>query len=112
MAAAPAMDVLLQVSRNPDCEAKERAVELVDGGDNAGAVTTLRATIAELRQKGLDEQFEIAEEVGSWKHFVERIERRQFDTTSRKEMRDQSYQAQAAGRAESGATGSWRRLGA
>lgn len=55
---------------------------------------------ADLRQHSLDEHFEIAEERAQLEHFAERLERRQFDSTSRKEMRDQSYQARMRSRAD------------
>ncbi|HKD75966.1 MAG TPA: VWA domain-containing protein, partial [Ktedonobacterales bacterium] len=100
MAAAPATDVVLQISRIRIAKAKDTAIELVDRGDTTTAAQTLRQICADLCQQGLDEQFEIAEEIAQLEHFAERIERRQFDSTSRKEMRDQSYQARMRGRAD------------
>lgn len=100
MGAAPATDVILQISRVRIARAKDTAIEQADAGNAAGAVQTLRQAVADLRAKGLDEQFEIAEEIAQLEHFTERIERRQFDAASRKEMRDQSYQARARGRAD------------
>ncbi len=100
MAAAPATDVVLQISRIRIAKAKDTAIELADGGDVTTAAQTLRQVIADLRRQGLDEQFEIAEEIAQLEHFAERLERHQFDGASRKEMRDQSYQARTRSRAD------------
>lgn len=100
MTATPATDVVLQISRIRIAKAKDTAIELVDRGDTTTAAQTLRQICADLCQQGLDEQFEIAEEIAQLEHFAERIERRQFDSTSRKEMRDQSYQARMRSRTD------------
>jgi Ca-activated chloride channel homolog len=76
------------------------AIEQSDRGEHAAATQTLRAIVADLRRQGLDEQFEIAEEIAQLEHFAERIERREFDNVSRKEMRDQSYQARSRSRSD------------
>lgn len=98
MGAAPATDVVEQISRIRIAKAKDLAVQMADGGDQAGAAQTLRRAVADLTAKGLGEKFEIAEEMAQLEHFAERLERRQFDRDSRKEMRDQSFQAQSRGR--------------
>ena len=100
IAAAPASDVVLQISRIRIAKAKDTAIELADSGDLTRAAQTLRQINADLRQQGLDEQFEIAEEIAQLEHFAERLEHRQFDSSSRKEMRDQSYQARMRSRAD------------
>ncbi|HEX7734142.1 MAG TPA: VWA domain-containing protein [Ktedonobacteraceae bacterium] len=100
IAAAPATDVVLQISRIRIAKAKDTAIELADSGDVTRAAQTLRQISADLRQQGLDEQFEIAEEIAQLEHFAERLEHHRFDSTSRKEMRDQSYQAQMRSRAD------------
>jgi Ca-activated chloride channel family protein len=97
MAAAPATDVVEQISRLRIARAKDEAIAQADGGDVAGAVQTLRRVLADLQAKGLHERFEIAEEMDQLEHFAQRIESRQFDTQSRKEMRDQSFQARTRG---------------
>lgn len=98
MRATPATDVIEQISRIRIAKAKDQAVQMADGGDQAGAAQTLRRAVAELNAQGLAEKFEIAEEMAQLEHFAERLERKQFDRDSRKEMRDQSFQAQARGR--------------
>ncbi len=100
IAAAPATDVVLQISRIRIAKAKDTAIELADSGDVTKAAETLRQISANLCQQGLDEHFEIAEEIAQLEHFAERLEHRQFDGTSRKEMRDQSYQARMRSRAD------------
>jgi Ca-activated chloride channel homolog len=99
-AAAPDPDVLLRVSRIRIARAKEAAIEQSDRRDRAGAAETLRRAIEDLRAKGLDEWFEIAEEIAQLEHFAAGIEKGRFDAASRKEMRDQSYQARARGRSD------------
>src|SRR5205823_14025773 len=88
------------ISRIRIARAKDVAIEQADRGDRARAAETLRRAIADLRAKGLDERFEIAEEVAQLEHFAAGIERGRFDAASRKEMRDQSYQARARGRTD------------
>jgi Ca-activated chloride channel homolog len=100
MSATPATDVVLQISRIRIAKAKDVAIELADSGDVTTAAQTLRQIIADLHRQGLDEQFEIAEEIAQLEHFAERIERHQLDNASRKEMRDQSYQARMRSRAD------------
>ncbi len=100
ISAAPATAVVLQISRIRIAKAKDTAIELADSGDVTKAAQTLRQISADLRQQGLDEQFEIAEEIAQLEHFAERLEHHQFDSSSRKEMRDQSYQARMRSRAD------------
>ncbi|HYF63235.1 MAG TPA: VWA domain-containing protein [Herpetosiphonaceae bacterium] len=100
LGALPETATMVQISRIRIAKAKDQAIAEADAGDHAGAAARLRAIVAELRQSGLDEHFEIAEEIAQLDHFAERLERRQFDPASRKEMRDQSYQAQMRGRSD------------
>lgn len=100
LGAVPETATVLQISRIRIAKAKDLAIAEADAGDYAGAAARLRAIIGELRQSGLDEHFEIAEEIAQLEHFADRLERRQFDSASRKEMRDQSYQAQMRGRSD------------
>lgn len=100
LGALPETATVLQISRIRIAKAKDLAIAEADAGDYAGAAARLRTIIGELRQSGLDEHFEIAEEIAQLDHFAERLDRRQFDPASRKEMRDQSYQAQMRGRSD------------
>ncbi len=99
-AAAIDVEVLLRVSRIRIARAKDAAIEQSDRGNRAKAAETLRLAIADLKAKGLDERFEIAEEIAQLEHFVAGIERGKLDAAGRKEMRDQSYQARARGRTD------------
>jgi Ca-activated chloride channel family protein len=99
-AAAPDVDMLLRLSRIRIARAKDVAIEQADRGERAPAAETLRRVIADLRAKGLDERFEIAEEVAQLEHFATGIERGRLDAAGRKEMRDQSYQARVRGRTD------------
>src|SRR5262249_40244200 len=99
-AAAPDVEVLLRLSRIRIARAKDAAIGQADRGNRAAAAEALRLAIADLRAKGLDERFEIAEEIAQLEHFAEGIERGRLDAAGRKEMRDQSYQARARGRTD------------
>ena len=99
-AATPDPDVLLRISRIRIARAKDAAIGQSDRGDRAGAAETLRCAIEDLRAKGLDEWFEIAEEIAQLEHFAAGIAKGRLDAASRKEMRDQSYQARARGRSD------------
>jgi Ca-activated chloride channel family protein len=100
MSAAPALSVIEQISRVRIAKAKEQAIAEADQGNHPVAAQLLRQVIADLRQKGLHERFEIAEEIEQLEHFARQIERREFDNTSRKEMRDQSYQGSQRNRSD------------
>jgi Ca-activated chloride channel family protein len=100
MSATPATQVIEQISKVRIARAKEVAIQQADQGDYAAAIQTLREVTGDLRQKGLHERFEIAEEIEQLEHFAQQIEQRQFDPTIRKEMRDQSYQARSRSRAD------------
>jgi Ca-activated chloride channel family protein len=100
LGALPETSTVLQISRIRIAKAKDLAIAEADAGDHAAAAARLRSIAGELRRSGLDEHFEIAEEIAQLDHFADRLERRQFDPASRKEMRDQSYQAQMRGRSD------------
>ena len=100
MSASPSTDIVAQITRIRIARAKDDAVALADSGDLAAAASALRAVIADLRRQGLHESFEVAEELEQLEYFAQRLESRRFDNASRKEMRDQSYQAGARNRAD------------
>lgn len=79
---------------------KDEAISLADSGNYQQASQTLRQTVTDLKLKALDESFEVAEEIEQLDYYAQRLENRQFDSTSRKEMRDQSYQARARDRGD------------
>lgn len=96
----PDVSVIKQVSKLRIAKAKDEAIALADQGDYSTASQKLRATIGDLKLKALDESFEVAEEIEQLDYYAQRIESRRFDSASRKEMRDQSYQAQQRDRSD------------
>ncbi len=93
-------NVLRSVARIRIARVKEAAVALNDDGDNAAAAGALRRVADDLRQKGLDEEFEIAEEIEQLEHFAQTVEKKRLSGDERKVLRDQSYQGQRRNRAD------------
>ena len=48
----------------------------------------------------MQETFELAEEIEQLDYYARRLESKRFDNASRKEMRDQAYQAQSRDRTD------------
>jgi uracil DNA glycosylase len=105
-ASAAHLDVLSAVARIRIARAKERAVALADDREHAEAAAGLRHLVEDLRQKGLDEEFEIAEEIAQLEYFADTIENNRLGADERKVLRDQSYQARTRNRADLSARGS------
>ncbi|MBW4650188.1 MAG: VWA domain-containing protein [Kastovskya adunca ATA6-11-RM4] len=84
--------VVEQASQLRIAKVKEEAIALADKGDYTAASQKLRQTLEALQQ-ALHESFEVAEEIEQLDHYAQRLESKQFDSSMRKEMRDQSYQA-------------------
>lgn len=93
MGAASASDTVMEINRLRIAKVKEQAVELTDEGKHADAEKLLRLQVDDLRKKGLEENFEIAEEIAQLEHYAGRIAKKQLDNNSRKELCDQSFQA-------------------
>lgn len=89
-----------QASKLRIAKVKEEAIAFADQGDYNSAAQKLRQAIADLKRKMLSESFEVAEELDQLDHYAQRLETYRFDATIRKEMRDQSYQAQARDRGD------------
>ncbi|WP_254174233.1 vWA domain-containing protein [Planktothrix pseudagardhii] len=94
----PDQSVFEQTSKLRIAQVKEQAISLTDKGDYQKAAETLRSAIQDIQQKLLNEIFEIAEEIEQLEYYAQRIETRNFDSVSRKEMRDQSYQTRTRNR--------------
>lgn len=95
----PDTGVVEQASKLRIAKVKDEAIALADKGDYSAASQKLRKTIEDLKLKALQESsFEVAEEMDQLDHYAQRIENRRFDSTIRKEMRDQAYQAQTRDR--------------
>jgi Ca-activated chloride channel family protein len=79
---------------------KNEVIQLADQGNYQGGVEQLKQFIQDLKKQALDEFFELAEEIEQLEYYAEKLQNRQFDSASRKEMRSQSYQAQKRTRSD------------
>ncbi|MBD2523519.1 VWA domain-containing protein [Nostoc sp. FACHB-133] len=84
--------IILELSRLTIAKAKETALDLAEHGRHQEAEETLRSLVKDLRDKGLNENFEIAEEIDQLEYFASRIAQKALGNAGRKELRDQSYQ--------------------
>lgn len=96
----PNASVIEQIGKFSIAKAKDEAIALADKGDFQNASQKLRQTISDLKLKALQETFELAEEIDQLDHYAQRLESRRFDNASRKEMRDQAYQATSRDRTD------------
>ncbi len=94
----PNQSVFEQTSKLRIAQVKEQAIALADKGDYQKAAEILRSAIQNIQQKLLTEIFEIAEEIEQLEYYAQRFETHNFDSISRKEMRDQSYQTRTRNR--------------
>ncbi|MEH1999275.1 MAG: VWA domain-containing protein [Nostoc sp.] len=92
--------IILELSRLTIAKAKEIGLNLAEHGKHQEAEQTLRALVKELRDKGLNENFEIAEEIDQLEYFAGRIAQKALGNAGRKEMRDQSYQTMTRNRSD------------
>jgi Ca-activated chloride channel homolog len=92
--------VLLELSHLKIAKAKETALSLAEQGQHQPAEQILRALIQDLQNKGLNENFEIAEEIDQLEYFAIQIAGRALGNAGRKELRDQSHQALSRNRSD------------
>jgi Ca-activated chloride channel homolog len=92
--------VLLELSHLKIAKAKETALTLAEQGQHQPAEQILRALIRDLQNKGLNENFEIAEEIDQLEYFANQIAGRALGNAGRKELRDQSHQALSRNRSD------------
>ncbi|MFN6487831.1 MULTISPECIES: vWA domain-containing protein [unclassified Nostoc] len=92
--------IILELSRLTIAKAKETALSLAEDGRHQEAEKILRALVKELRDKGLNENFEIAEEIDQLEYFAGRIAQKALGNAGRKEMRDQTYQTMTRNRSD------------
>lgn len=104
-AAAYNSSVGLELSRLKIAKAKESALEFADKNNFTEAEKILRDLIKELQRKGLNENFEIAEEIEQLEYFADRMSKKDLGNESRKEMLDQSFQGMNRNRADLSARG-------
>ncbi|MEH2257522.1 vWA domain-containing protein [Nostoc sp.] len=90
--------IILELSRLTIAKAKETALNLAEHGKHQEAEQTLRALVKDLRDKGLNENFEIAEEIDQLEYFAGRIAQKALGNAGRKEMQDQTYQTMTRNR--------------
>ncbi|MGI0483833.1 vWA domain-containing protein [Pantanalinema rosaneae CENA516] len=91
-ASAASSHILFELSHLTIAKAKETALDWAEQGKHQEAEQMLRSLIQELQTKGLNENFEIAEEIDQLEYFASRIAQRALGNAGRKELRDQSYQ--------------------
>ncbi|MHC5937630.1 vWA domain-containing protein [Nostoc sp.] len=92
--------IIIELSRLTIAKAKEIGLNLAEHGKHQEAEQTLRALVKDLRDKGLNENFEIAEEIEQLEYFASRIAQKALGNAGRKEMRDQSYQTMTRNRSD------------
>lgn len=89
-----------QANRLRIAKVKDEAVSLADKGEYEAASQRLAKTVEDLKVRNPKQTFEFAEELDHLDHYAQKISQRQFTNDIRKEMRDQSYQAQNRGRSD------------
>ncbi|MEA5513915.1 vWA domain-containing protein [Nodularia sp. UHCC 0506] len=104
-AAASSSHIILELSRLTIAKTKEIALDLAEHGKHQEAEEILRVLVKKLRDQGLNENFEIAEEIDQLEYFAGRIAQKALGNAGRKEMRDQSYQTMARNRSDLGGRG-------
>ncbi|MEH1947194.1 MAG: VWA domain-containing protein [Nostoc sp.] len=92
--------IILELSRLTIAKAKETGLNLAEHGKHQEAEQTLRSLVKDLRDKGLNENFEIAEEIDQLEYFASRIAQKALGNAGRKEMRDQTYQTMTRNRSD------------
>lgn len=99
-ALASTSHIILELSRLTIAKAKETALEEAEQGRHQEAEQILRALVNDLRDQGLNENFEIAEEIEQLEYFSGQIAQKALSNAGRKELRDQSYQTMTRNRSD------------
>ena len=99
------LDTLRQIGRIRVARAKEQAVALSDAGKHVEAAGVFRALAGEMRERGLDDEFDMAEEVAQLEHFAAGLDKAPLRGDDRKILRDQSYQGRSRNRSDLTARG-------
>jgi Ca-activated chloride channel family protein len=89
----PDLKVVEQTSQLRIAQVKDEAIALADNGNYRQASEKLRQMAENLKQKALQEFFEIAEEIAQLEYYAQSLDKSKFNSAIRKEMRDQSYQS-------------------
>ncbi len=99
-AAAAPTGVRVELARLKIAKAKDTALEQTDQNKYSEAEKTLRGVMNQIRQQGLHENFEIAEELEQLEYFAARVGNKNVSSETRKELRDQSFQGLSRNRAD------------
>jgi Ca-activated chloride channel homolog len=99
-ALASSSHITLELTRLTIAKAKENALDLAEQGNHLEAETTLRSLIKELKDRGLNENFEIAEEIDQLEYFASRISQKALGNSGRKELKDQTFQSMSRNRTD------------
>ncbi|QLE57863.1 VWA domain-containing protein [Nostoc sp. TCL26-01] len=97
---ASSSHIILDLTRLTIAKAKETALDLAEHGKHQEAEQILRSLVEELRNKGLNENFEIAEEIDQLEYFAGRIAQKALGNAGRKELLDQTYQTMTRNRSD------------
>lgn len=92
--------IILELSRLKIAKAKETALDLAEHGKHEEGEQILRSLVQHLRDQGLNENFEIAEEIDQLEYFAGRIAQKALGNAGRKELRDQTYQTMTRNRSD------------
>jgi Ca-activated chloride channel family protein len=99
-AAAAPTGVRVDLARLKIAKAKDVALAQTDQNKYADAEKTLRNTMQEIRNQGLNEHFEIAEELEQLEYFASKVGNKNVSGNTRKELRDQAFQGLNRNRAD------------
>ena len=91
-ALASSSHVILELTYLTIAKAKETALTLAEQDKHGEGEQLLRNLVQQLRDRGLNENFEIAEEIDQLEYFAGRIAQKALGNAGRKELLDQTYQ--------------------
>lgn len=97
-ALASSSHITLELTRLTIAKAKENALDLAEQGNHADSESILRSLIKNLKDRGLNENFEIAEEIDQLEYFAGRISQKALGNAGRKELKDQTFQSMSRNR--------------
>lgn len=97
-ALASSSHITLELTRLTIAKAKENALDLAEQGNHAESESILRSLIKNLKDRGLNENFEIAEEIDQLEYFAGRISQKALGNAGRKELKDQTFQSMSRNR--------------
>jgi Ca-activated chloride channel homolog len=104
-AEASSSNIVLELTYLSIAKAKETALNLAEQGKHTEGEQVLRSLVQNLQDRGLNENFEIAEEIEQLNYFASRIAQKALGNAGRKELLDQSYQTLNRNRTDLAARG-------